>query len=164
MNDDELLDWDFRIENPPRKRTRVVTMRFKQTTNGTEMTKNQAQNAIIARYMGYQRIGLIKGTQDLKGDFPPCRGWTSIPDYSADLNAMAQAESKLTEEQLGDYASVLEFVMGIDRKSSRYRKLKLISAPADQRAEAFCKTIHFHSQSPAGPEESLVQSTPAPEA
>lgn len=125
------------------------------------MTKNQAQNAIIARHLGHVECDkwttFIAGASMIKGDcdHENCYPKGMCPNYSEDLNAMAKAEANLSEEELGDYVSVLEFVMGIDKKSSRYRKLKLISAPADQRAEAFCKTIHFHSESPESPDPSI---------
>lgn len=63
------------------------------------------------------------------------------PDYHSSLDAMHEAEKCLTDEQWGDYVSILEWVIGIEGQSSRTRKIKAIHATAPQRAEAFLRTI-----------------------
>jgi len=66
-----------------------------------------------------------------------------LPDYLDDLNAMHEAEKTLTEEQWGDYRSMLEFVLGVDRKSERLKQIKVLQAAAFQRAEAFLRTLEL---------------------
>lgn len=63
-------------------------------------------------------------------------------DYLNDLNAMHEAENKLTEDQYGDYLSMIEFVLGIDRKSERTRRIDTVRAIASERAEALLRTIN----------------------
>lgn len=103
------------------------------------MTKNQARNAIIAMRLGW--------TKCVCGD-PECGAWFAPgaskdepslgpPDYSEDLNVMAKAEATLPDDNslhgLVVYHNKLLAICGSHKAC--------VSATAEQRAEAFLKTI-----------------------
>ena len=58
-----------------------------------------------------------------------------IPDYFADLNAMHEAEKRLTNEEKTDYIRLLN--------NGDFSFRRLAFAPADQRAEAFGLTLNL---------------------
>jgi hypothetical protein len=72
-----------------------------------------------------------------------------LPDYTADLNAMREAEDVLTEEQLYDYGNKLDWVtlpktsmeMCCVHSPEAGMYPELFRATAAQRAEAFLRTI-----------------------
>lgn len=100
------------------------------------MNKEQMRIAIAEAY-GFKRIGLIEGHPHLMGDLPPTRGWLQIPDYLNDLNAMNDVELNLPDNNsmhgLVVYHNKLLAVCGSHKAC--------VSATAEQRAEAFLKTI-----------------------
>lgn len=65
-----------------------------------------------------------------------------IPDYLNDLNAMAEAEKALTDDQLADMAEAL----GVDADDAPADSWRLLlRATAAQRAEAMLKTLGLWS-------------------
>lgn len=71
----------------------------------------------------------------------------SFPKYFTDLNAMHEAEKVLISGQVGDYeAWIIDFlkVVSVPHASLATGNLyKLIHATAEQRAEAFGKTLNL---------------------
>lgn len=106
------------------------------------MTPEQ-QRIAIAEACGYKRNTTINAKDGepfwTKHNLPQYFFFSSLPDYLNDLNAMHEAEKSLSDEQFGDYYSLLEWVLGVDRKSIRTRQLKIIHASASERAEAFLR-------------------------
>lgn len=96
------------------------------------MNKEQ-QRIAIAKACGW-KFSEVTGAWHLKG-----RGYdTTIPDYLNDLNAMHEAEAVLTREQLVDYCNTtLRSTTG----EGNVVDYKMIRATADQRAEAFLRTL-----------------------
>jgi hypothetical protein len=71
---------------------------------------------------------------------PNKEGWLEpIPDYLNDLNAMAEAEKMLTEEQFSKYGWTL---LGDGKIECR----KFLAATTRQRAIAFIKTLNLESK------------------
>jgi len=76
------------------------------------------------------------------------------PDYLNDLNDMHEAEKVLTEDQLSDYGA---FLKGKDNETvslytPEHREIaKVAMASADQRAEAFLRTINKWTTNPNEP-------------
>lgn len=113
------------------------------------MTKNQARNAIIAMRLGW--------TKCVCGD-PECGAWFApgaskdepslgVPDYSNDLNAIHEAEKTLTIEHYAAYEMALsKFVDASGRDSDIWHYV--LCATAEQRAEAFLKTIDKWVENP----------------
>jgi hypothetical protein len=73
---------------------------------GNEMTDEEI-NAVIAEFCGWTEIkmairGAVRGTRTttLYGKPPGRRYVAPCPDYCSDLNAIAEAEKHLTEDQL----------------------------------------------------------------
>jgi hypothetical protein len=64
-----------------------------------------------------------------------------VPDYPNDLNAMHEAENMLTETRVRSYASVLAQVLDTHPTVDLDDQYLNIHATAEQRAEAFLKTI-----------------------
>ena len=101
---------------------------------------NEEINKIIAEYCGWKR--------EFNGDdedpewywIPPNNpdGNGIPPDYCNDLNAMAEAEELLSNEQLQTYFYVLRPVVESTAKPGRGY---VFTAKASQRAKAFVKTI-----------------------
>jgi hypothetical protein len=92
----------------------------------------------IQRISSVILIGYLRGIQNnlsenwgkLELDYPP--------DYCNDLNAMAEAEDLLSNEQLQTYFSVLRPVVESTAKPGRGY---VFTAKASQRAKAFVITI-----------------------
>jgi hypothetical protein len=115
---------------------------------------NEEINIEIAEYCGwknireqdYQPIGTdpyIDGpSQVLVGIHPESdvdsKEFEVIPDYCKDLNAMAEAEELLSNEQLQTYFDVLRPVVESTAKPGRGY---VFTAKASQRAKAFVITI-----------------------
>ena len=88
-----------------------------------------------------QRIAIAKSCEyhEINDQNTSCRkiglhGWTFIPDYLNDLNAMHDAENVLTNEQWWLFVEFLTEIRGGG-------VALCISATAAQRAEAFLRTI-----------------------
>ena len=64
--------------------------------------------------------------------------WMIMPDWTADLNAMHEAEKSLTPTQKSQYTMILEAVLKLGINGIIF---DMVHASAAQRAEAFLKTI-----------------------
>lgn len=78
---------------------------------------------------------------------PNKEGWLeTIPDYLNDLNACAEFEKTLTDDELWEYSKLLmdyrQAANGFPL-ASRSEVLKLQKATVRQRAEAFLKTLNL---------------------
>lgn len=90
----------------------------------------EAQRAAIAKACGWKESESIH----FAWSRPDGRGWNGdLPDYLNDLNAMHEAEKKLTSKERYDYQVYLCRVHSIG--------FDAICATAAQRAEAFLKTL-----------------------
>lgn len=70
--------------------------------------------------------------------------FTDLPDYTADLNAMHEAEKTIDPDRLGVYQVALYGVCRVNPNSILASKQqKVISATAAQRAEAFLHTLNL---------------------
>ena len=97
----------------------------------------EKQRIAIAEKLGLMNIRLIDGISLVYGpEWPDCR---LVPDYPNDLNAMHEAERCLSENQYDEYRKWLTMINADDYKPGYHRNA--ISATADQRAEAFLKTL-----------------------
>jgi hypothetical protein len=117
-------------------------------------------NRAIAEHCGWQflperdtRLGpqpeLWEGPDGDRFFESPFKDWPPYPNYHGDLNAMRKAENTLTDEQFGRYCFSLQHLY---LELSQYRSaLGAISATADQRAEAFLRTIGKWKESEANP-------------
>ncbi len=88
----------------------------------------QAQRIAIAKWMGWTVItsnGVGRPSWSNRHGFDD----RAIPDYTRDLNAMAEVEERLTDNQWRDYAT---YKLGND-----------VSATAAQRAEALLRTLNL---------------------
>ena len=106
-------------------------------------------NVIIAEYCGwknikeidYQPIGTdpyIDGPDQMWVGIHPesdCDEYEPLPDYCNDLNAIHEAECKLSNSLKWDHLANLHKIM------KTYHTAELYFAPVKQRAEAFVKTI-----------------------
>ena len=93
---------------------------------------------------GGDGYGLPNGCSKITAANPPIHdgAWENIlglPDYCNDLNAMHEAEKVLTDEQSKAYTETLWVI--VKRESTSKTRWQLWHATADQRAEAFLKTI-----------------------
>ena len=111
-------------------------------------------NKIIAEFRGWVEYhptpeSISKGYPSYSYWTPPrdskqfAENWGKLeldypPDYCNDLNAMAEAEELLSNEQLQTYFYVLRPVVESTAKPGRGY---VFTAKASQRAEAFVKTI-----------------------
>jgi hypothetical protein len=98
----------------------------------------EAQRIAIAEACGWTRCRLaVKGSgggfrQPTAHGFPPGKSYeVDCPDYINDLNAMHEAEKRLTAVQHAQYIQALEELCEFD----------ICFATAAQRAEAFLRTI-----------------------
>lgn len=111
----------------------------------------EAQRIAIAEACGWK----ANKWQDRRGRL--CRGWSTPqgirfseqgpPDYLSNLNAIHEAELTLSPSDARDYAntllSVRERTLDRDYKLCEWFSARFVcaSATADQRAEAFLRTI-----------------------
>jgi len=99
------------------------------------MTSEQ-QRIAIAEACGWQ---IKKATHHAK---PPNGEWQyldRIPNYLNDLNAMHEAEKTLNPIQAAEYARILTSIAW----QSEQPVFAPMTAKADQRAEAFLKTLNL---------------------
>lgn len=93
--------------------------------------KPEEQRIAIAEACGYHEIN----DQNISCRKIGVHGWTFIPDYFNDLNAMHEAEKVLTGyQQTVTYSDNLMKIVG-------YHTFDSAHATAAQRAEAFLKTL-----------------------
>jgi hypothetical protein len=115
------------------------------------MTKEQI-NIAIAKACGYKNvtIGVTEGTIRVVVGYKRHTFDEEIPDYCNDLNAMHEAEKMLTKEQLYNYGNKLDRIT-LPKTSMEMCYIEspeagmypdLFCATADQRAEAFLRTIN----------------------
>lgn len=72
------------------------------------------------------------------------------PNFCGDLNAIAQAEAMLTDEQHNKYRHILAKVCGVghaNRAYGLYAHRNLVSAPAKERATAFVRALNLEPKS-----------------
>lgn len=111
------------------------------------MTDEQMRIA-IAEALGYTHVRIIK---DIEG--PPDAGIGhhptkphSVPDYLNDLNACAEFEKTLTDDELWEYSKLLmDYRQAANGFPLAWRSevLKLQKATTRQRCIAFLKTLNF---------------------
>lgn len=94
---------------------------------------NQEQRFEIARFCGWTDL-LAADDHILWGKCPVTKYEHFIPSYTVDLNAMHKAEKVLTPTQYEIFALHLGPL-------TKIRQREYISSTAQQRAEAFLKTI-----------------------
>lgn len=92
-----------------------------------------------------------EGTEPTYGGTNTPRGWINpktgrcviaLPDYLRDLNAIHEADSKLSANESSAYALELQKIISRDGKMGSLAIVELcIYATASQRAEAFLKAI-----------------------
>ena len=105
---------------------------------------NRAINKAIAEHLGWKELDFHLDGKRILGDRPrffngEIVSYTVdqyVPDYCNDLNAMAEAENTLNDDQQYEYAYVLD-----DLIKNRSCEFNLIHASARMRAEAFVRTI-----------------------
>jgi hypothetical protein len=96
---------------------------------------------VIAESLGFTRLGIYEGVNELYGDPPGCRGHVKIPHYPESLDACAEFEKTLTDEEWDEYVAALWLVVGnsheweIDPDGLK----PLVRATAFQRCIAFLK-------------------------
>jgi hypothetical protein len=105
---------------------------------------NRAINKAIAEHLGWKELDFHLDGKRILGDRPTFSNGKIVsytvdqyvPDYCNDLNAMAEAENTLNDDQQYEYAYVLD-----DLIKNRSCEFNLIHASARMRAEAFVRTI-----------------------
>lgn len=105
---------------------------------------NRAINKAIAEHLGWKELDFHLDGKRILGDRPTFSNGKIVsytvdqyvPDYCNDLNAMAEAENTLNDDQQYEYAYVLD-----DLIKNRSCEFDLIHASARMRAEAFVRTI-----------------------
>jgi hypothetical protein len=105
------------------------------------MSEEQINEAIATHIFGYEDYDMLlpyssAPKRKLYGATKFANNWTLVPDYCNDLNAMAEAENTLNDDQQYEYAYVLD-----DLIKNRSCEFDLIHASARMRAEAFVRTI-----------------------
>jgi len=105
----------------------------------------EAQRIAIAEACGWKRVHFEDKRFEQWPDFawrsPDGKsqlGFSMLPDYLNDLNAMREAEGVLTEDQREEYCALLLSEDPYPESSSRW---SCAHATATQRAEAFLRTI-----------------------
>ena len=107
---------------------------------------NQKINKAIAEHLGWKELDFHLDGKRVLGDRPSFHNGKIVsytvdqyaPDYCNDLNAMAEAEELLSNEQLQTYFDVLRPVVESTAKPGRGY---VFTAKASQRAKAFVITI-----------------------
>jgi len=106
-------------------------------------------SVIIAKHCGWTKIK-HEFIDEPHGRHPldankRCWTYCRIPYYTHDLNAMHEAEMKLTEKQFSDYVLNLLCVLDCTYKNAKNKDFPpnrtVMCAPARQRAQAFVLTI-----------------------
>ena len=92
---------------------------------------NKQINTTIAEACGWDSDDIARG-------YTLCQFSENVPDYCNDLNAMHEAEKKLTEKRLQTY---LDFLADAPRDDVYQTWTGSVFATARQRAEAFLRTI-----------------------
>lgn len=96
----------------------------------------EAQRIAIAEACGWKRAFENPGWRWCRdGEF------ASLPDYPNDLNAMHEAEARLTDEQQPLYFDWLSITSGARIGESPLYAFTIATSTAAQRAEAFLKTL-----------------------
>jgi hypothetical protein len=93
---------------------------------GGEMTDEQI-NIAIAESLGWKLLANNRWTR-------PCGFYADLPNYTADLNAMHEAEKVLTAEQRRSYVNCIFNLPVSECESNTF-------ATAAQRAKAFLRAI-----------------------
>ena len=104
------------------------------------MTPEQ-QKIAIAQACGWKQVTRDNKPEEIwenqKHPLKICAGESKIPDYLYDLNAMHEAEKTLNPMQAAAYAGILTSIA----RHSFQPVFAPITAKADQRAEAFLRTL-----------------------
>jgi hypothetical protein len=101
----------------------------------------EAQRIAIAEFCGWTKCRLtVKGAGAPERRPSPHGVPPQLPDFCNDLNAMHEAEKRLTEEQYEQFGHALINKV-LSHASSTAAARMVLSAPAAQRAEALLRTI-----------------------
>ncbi len=112
--------------------------------------KPEAQRIAIAEACGWSGIRTSSNPDigDMIGMYGPLRGFSLVPNYLSDLNAMNEAEKVLAnEKQCEQFAVALAVIMKCF-PSGPYLgpQSYLWHASADQRAEALLRTLNLWTE------------------
>ena len=110
----------------------------------TDTRTDDELNRIIAEWCGWKSFGkiLLPGTP-WSGVPPGEIKLREIPNYCRDLNAVHEAEKKLSREQFVDYCA---FKLRYSTCEGCVEDYKMIVATSRQRAEALVKVIESTSK------------------
>ena len=104
----------------------------------------EKQRIKIAEVCGWKDI-FVENNRTLLGKHEPesmGRDYLDVPDYLNDLNAMHEAEKKMTLQQVSDFGKRLERIV-IPFHASANVSGQIWHATAAQRAEAFLRTLNL---------------------
>lgn len=105
-------------------------------------------NIAIAQLCGWKRVPLLMNPH-FWIHYPSekqCRHDEALPDYCKDLNAMHEAENKLSNQQHRKFRKHLNYILFERGMTISCATRKLVSATARQRAEAFLLTFNKWKQ------------------
>ena len=94
---------------------------------------------------GYWECGMPGSSGYRRGDWGSKELGVDLPDFLTDLNAMAQAEALLSDEQFTDYAHRLTTLYLAKTKGLSW--LGSISATSSERSEMLLRTLHLWTDS-----------------
>jgi hypothetical protein len=103
----------------------------------------EEQRIAIAEACGWTPTPEGLYTKDPAGLRPPFRHPEHLPNYLNDLNAMHEAERRLTDDQWGLYCVALNKLACRIQCGNTHTCGYTIAATAAQRAEAFLKTLNL---------------------
>lgn len=111
----------------------------------------EAQRIAIAKACGWYPNGHVSWIHAVHGHKTGRDATSALPDYLNDLNAMHEAEKKLSREDFFKYCDELSHVL--DRVHLRGEPLNgydawRIHTPAIHRAEAFLRTLNLWTLTP----------------
>jgi hypothetical protein len=91
---------------------------------------NERMRIVIAESLGFTRLGIYEGVNELYGDPPGCRGHVQIPHYPESLDACAEFEKTLTDDdtehcEAAEYLEQLCFVCGDGQDPLNVRDIDL---------------------------------------
>lgn len=107
----------------------------------------EKQRIAILTYMGWSNFSRL-GRRGENGPETALRGTSPegikgqlCPNPLTNLNYIHEVEKHIPEDFWGDYHSMLEWSMGIERNSLAYRTRMIVRATAALRTEAILRTL-----------------------